>query len=344
MANEYYAVTLEFSPRSIRLGFAGEATPHTEISWNTPVWNKFQTNKIPQKALPGYLETASHALSPEQQAQLTENVCELHEKVALTYRQDMTNNRFVFWQDDGYLALSRTLKHLLVAKLLISPGRTKLFVVDGGFSAVEKFQFCQALLTPTGIASVCFVPRSPCSAISANVENAVVVDFGWKDCSVVVVGDLRCILVDRFSRFSEEAVRYRLEEDLNSVGDLVVGRSGQKSVLENVLFGCDSLPQAIAQVIRKQAIDLRPVIAKNLVMTGELAHICGLKGRLIQEVQCLLPDVAVLGKETLGPMAGTSLYCSTTLLRHDRNKWKHLEVTREKLNTEAWKELQTAYS
>lgn len=336
MAHEYYAVVLEFAPRYIRLGFAGEALPHIEIGPRSSYWIAPRSDAF----LPAYLEAQSHALEPEQQKHVLEAIESELQHVCKAFRLDAEDN-WANWNSDKYISLARTIKQLLVNKLLVSPNAVKLFVVDSGLAAVHKHDLCQAMLRD--VVSLCFIPRSPCSAIAANVEDAVVVHVGWEESTTVVLGDLRCVFVETSVDYLQEAIHYKLLEKTQQAGfdaTETLIRKTSLDVQDNGLLSLvEGLAQNVSSIISKQPIDMRLSLAQNLVITGQLSDIPGFKTRLAQEAQRRLPRSSVKVKKCLGSWAGASLYCSTTLLRHDRTKWRHMEITKEKL-ADSWTELQ----
>lgn len=100
-------------------------------------------------------------------------------------------------------------------------------------------------------------------------------------------------------------------------------------VIEGMLFGTShNLPGIIHDLAEKTALDIRPVLLDNVLFTGGLAKIPGLKARVVLETR-KLTAMKVHGRAGLGLWAGCSLYTSAVLLKQSRPYWKTHEFTRE---------------
>lgn len=339
--SEYYAVVLQFSATEIKLGFAGESVPHVTLSPLSPTWKKFQPPTTGQtQKLPRYLGVGSRALEPEEKAKLIESIQSdpSTKNIVGQYTADLNYGRWTHWHTNEYLHLARLLKYCVVQFLLVLPANCKFFIIDPNFPALQKYQLCSSLLKLKVCAALVFLPQAQLSAISAGLEDSVVVDFAWDECTVTVLGELRVLASATFHQYSEETVHYKVVETKGTLNFEEVQKLNTKSGIEDLklLSLLKGLPGKIADLILKLDIDAKAKVCENIVFTGALLESPGVKKAIIGEIQKLLPHLHISAKRTLGSWAGASLYCSTTLLRQDSRKWKHMEVSRDKLETEAW--------
>lgn len=332
MATEYYAVICEISPRALRIGFAGESIPLVCLEPSLPLWRKYRPSSD-KDIYPRLFDLDSHLLTPEQRKKLTKSVQNSPEDQSLleTYRKDAADGKFVFWGNDAFRALGRLMKHIITKELMVSPRNVKLMVLDYGYSAVERFQLCRALLGPAGCAhSVYFISRAPCVSMSASVEDAIIVDFGWLECRISVLGELRIVKETGLEELCEEVICYRALRDTGA---------GIEETLDYLVKESSmllDLPAAIARLVGDISIDLRPQVLQNIVFCSSVVPL-STQRELVKQIQQLLPKLQVSGKHCLGAWAGASIYCSTTLLKHDLYQLRDREVTAEKLATGAWK-------
>lgn len=351
MPSEYYAVIFHFTPRTFRLGFAGEPEPHVDLTPDSPLWKRFISNSSTQRQYPGFLETESHALDSSDRKDLVDAIerrPDLHTMVE-HYNADYQDTRWTVWHHNDYKDLARLLKHCVARELLISPALCKLFVVDGDYLAVQKFVVSNALLMHKICASISFLPHSLMCAVASSVEDAIVVHIDWHDCSVSVVSDLRSILDNSYPDFTLETVHYNLaggNAGFEAI-DALIGAALRKDKLHleeldmehplNMVLSSECLPSEIASTIMGLGLDTRPKVVQNVIFLGAVAKIPGFKATFLSQLRRMLPTMAVSGKQCLGAWAGASLYCLTTLLRMEKSKWKHKEIYKDKLDTEAWK-------
>lgn len=335
MANEYYAIILELSPRKINVGFAGEASPLVSIRPDTPLWEKFQP-PYEKDVYPRFFDLSSHSLTKEQKEELS-SVLKNDKADSLIlekYQHDSQNGSFTFWELDGFRALGRLMKYVVVRNLMVSPCHVKIMVLDSGASALEKFQLCSVLLGPSGCAcSVYFIPRASCISMAASVEDSVVVDFQWLECRISALSELRVVKEKCVETYSEETACYKM---LRTVSD---AEEAREKVNEGHFLSFKGLPEVLELLVEELAVDVRPKMVQNLVFTGDIALSVELQRSLVKEVQLLLPRLTVSGKYCLGAWAGASIYCSTSLLKHDMNDLRNREVTREKLRNGKWKSI-----
>ena len=132
------------------------------------------------------------------------------------------------WKNDKFRALSRLVKHLILALLLISNVSAKLFIIDGEWRLLRKRCYVSQLFAQNAAVAVTFLPRSPCLAISGGVENGTLVHFGWIECCVVCGCDLRCVSSRSLLEYSGESIHYLMVKrmSMNQDGDFAWCRSG----------------------------------------------------------------------------------------------------------------------
>lgn len=356
MPNGYYAVILHFTSRSIQLGFAGESVPHVDLTPDSPIWKRFLPGNDTgvERKYPPFLMTESHSLDSRDKKLLVD-VIELrldHRKIVDQYNLDLAESRWTNWHHNSYKDLVRLVKYCISKQLLVSPSRCKLLIIDGGFLALNKYQLGSSIFGLKASAAVTFLPQSPLCAIAAGVKDCIVVNIDWHECWVSILSDLRSLLMATYPQFTLEWVHYShiLNSCLMEFKDVQLllespplsqETSGRESGhgLDMVFTG-EGLPDLIARTIMKLEIDIRPEVAQNLIFLGSVSTIPGFKATLITQLQKRLPNLTVSGKQCLGPWVGASLYCSTTLLRQEQSKWKHKEILKDKLDTEAWKDFQ----
>lgn len=345
---EYYAVILHFTPRSFRLGFAGEPEPIVDLTPSSLLWKHFVSNTPTERQYPWFLETESHSLESSNKTELLDAIDLLPELSLMVkhFNKDYNENRWTNWHRNHYRDLGRLLKHCISHEMLISPSLCKLFIIDGGLLAVEKYQVCQSLLAQRKCAAVSFLPHSVLCAVAASIEDATVIHIDWHECNVSILSDLRSVLEKTYRDFSLETVHYNLEggtlefDAIEALASAPLHREQLEELsmdhpMKMILSG---LPEEVARMILASDIDTRPKVAKNIVFLGAVGGIPGFKAVFISQLRKYLPSLTVSGKECLGAWTGASLYCLTTLLRQDKSKWKRKEVSRDKLDTEAWRE------
>lgn len=345
---EYYAVILHFTPRSFRLGFAGEPEPVVDLTPNSLLWKRCVSNISTERQYPRFLETESHSLDSNNKTEIVDAIELLPElsMMVKNFNIDYNENRWTNWHQNHYRDLGRLLKHCISHEMLISPSLCKLFIIDGGLLAVEKYQVCHSMLAQKKCAAVSFLPRSVLCAVSASIEDATVIHIDWNECNVSILSDLRSILEKSYRDYTLETVHYNFAvgtSGFDAIEALVRAPLHREQLEElktdhpiNLILS--GLPEEVARVILALDIDTRPKVAKNIVFLGAVSGIPGFKAVFITQLRKHLSTLTVSGKQCLGAWTGASLYCLTTLLRQEKTKWKHKEVSRDKLDTEAWKE------
>ncbi|PVH15587.1 uncharacterized protein CXQ87_003433 [Candidozyma duobushaemuli] len=329
MANEYYAVILEFSARKINIGFAGEAAPSVSIRPDSPIWIRYHPPY--KETYPRYFQLQSHSITQEQKEEILLSLKDDNEssKSLNAFQEAHRKGEFAFWEQDGYESLCRLLKHVVTKQLMVTPRYVKIMILDDDSSALDKFQLCSAVLGPLGCAtSVFFIPRAPCISMAASVEDSLVVEFGWSECRVSALSELRVVKHTVTEDYSEETISFREAENDDGAENA--------ALKDFAKFG--GLPKLLAKLVGDLAVDVRPQVLQNLVFCGDIASI-DLQRHLVKESQKEYPKLTVSGKYCLGAWAGASIYCSTSFLKHDMNALRHKEVTLEKLRTGKWKDV-----
>lgn len=105
-------------------------------------------------------------------------------------------------------------------------------------------------------------------------------------------------------------------------------------LIENVFFpsstsneddNAQSIAELVSQCLHELGIDLRAALKGQIIITGGISHIPGIKSRLLME---LADKCGAGGIKSLGAWEGASLYCSTALMSssmsQDRKRWPEL--------------------
>lgn len=307
MANEYYAVILDVHSRYVELGFAGESGPVVRADLTLQAWQLFAPEI--QRRVPLVLDWDSPLLSPEQQklVETAESEESNVRNAILQYQKDLQGKKTTDWSIQEFRPLARLVRHLLLYELLVSPDGVKLFVVDLGWLVLEKTFMCRSLLSLTAVSAM-FLPRDPCICISGMADDALVVDLLWPRLRLAAVGELRVVSVLENREISQEAAEY-----------------AKKDILSDV-------PAEIVKLVRKLPLDLRPLVALNVLFVGDLFELFSAKQACVAKLRELMPNLPFLGKQCLGAWAGASVYCSSVLLVQSRKLWRHREVTIQDVN------------
>ncbi|CCE79535.1 Piso0_001607 [Millerozyma farinosa CBS 7064] len=84
-------------------------------------------------------------------------------------------------------------------------------------------------------------------------------------------------------------------------------------MIENMYFGY-KITRLISDHLRRLPIDLRSVMLKNIVLSGELSFLPGFKARVLQELRVLFEDTKnpddIKCVNSVGSWIGCSLYCN----------------------------------
>lgn len=99
------------------------------------------------------------------------------------------------WETDKFASLAKVVKYLVTQRLLLTPSRTKLFVIDSGMPVSWKLWLCDKMLSYC-TTSITFLPHSVCCAVSANCEDAIVVNSHPQWFSFAAVGLLIPMAMD----------------------------------------------------------------------------------------------------------------------------------------------------
>lgn len=339
MTNEYYAVILEFNSQIVKLGFAHEAKEHVRITPESPTWSKYIRQKCFSQA-PAFLGLSSHCIDESTRNSLLLNASndpKLKDMIQ-QYQQDQKRLRWYNWEEDHFESLAQTIRYLISTSLMITPTKSKLFLVDSGLSVAAKRQFCEAIFKHQASTSVSFLPHAVCLAIASGVRDAMVVDVNWNLCKVSCLIDLRIVSFKEFVDFSHESVHYAvaMTEKSNVYKDieLLLKSLSELGNLNLADFALEKLPLELANMIKKIAVDSRLPLASNIIMTGFLGSGKRLQEAILKLTSSFLQTMTAQGVETLSAWAGASIYCSTILLNKDYDDWKHMQISQGQLETE----------
>lgn len=342
MANEYYAIILEFSPRSVKLGFAGEPEPHISVDSASPLWKSFIYPPTSETRYPSTLGLESHALLVSDKEHMVASLSEEQRSAVSRFNKGF-GLRWFRWESDNYRTLAKLVKYLILSLLLVSNSSAKVFLVDGGLAAVQKFQLCEAFFARKVAVAVSFLPRAPCIMMAAGVENGLLVDLGWDECALVSVFDLRSIASKRLKHFGEENVHYLSLSQEKGTGEFDPSHITASNESLQAVFFSSGLAKAIASEILSLDIDCRSAVAQHIVFNGPLAKIPQFTDNTLKDVNQIAGTVSVKEKVGLGAWCGASLYCSVALLKEEKSNWRIKEITKEKLQ-DSWEELQALNS
>lgn len=265
------------------------------------------------------------------------------------HERDVAANCWFDWAEDEYVSLSQVVRTLLPNKLLVSTEASKLFVVARDLSAKQKYLLCRSIFQKGAAVSVTFLPHALCCAVSGGMEDAIVISLNWDCCSVVMVSDLRVLSSCEFTEYSGESIHYKRAMERSSRKPEEAFDQVEASIISELdcgeLFGTNGLAGEIVKMLRLLPIDTRQLVAQNVAITGDcvLAELPRVKAKLVAELR-ELSGLAVSAKECLGPWGGASLYCSTTLFKEALAKWKHMEITRGKINGDTAKDLDVLFT
>lgn len=338
MPNEYYALILEFTLKSVNLGFAGEQEAHVSVRPMSPVWKRFVFPSDASTRYPSVLGLGSHSLLDSDKKRIVASLSD-NEKHALTQFNREFGHSWFCWGSDKYRTLARIVKYLVLSLLLVSNASAKIFVVDGGLAAAEKFQLCEAFFARKVAVATSFLPRALCAMVAAGVDNGLLVDLRWDACVLVSVFDLRSISTRRLEQFGEENLCYKSEEQKASN----LTQAEIASLLLDEAFFSAGLPKEIASEILSLGIDCRSLVAGNIVFSGPLSNNSKLTGKIILAVKEAAGHITVMQKAGLGAWAGASLYCSVALLKEEKSSWRIKEITKDILK-DSWGDLQVLNS
>lgn len=355
MSNEYYAIILEFNSRAVKLGFAHESKEHVLITPDNPLWSKY-IKASRNKLAPAFLELSLHCVDPETRDSLYSAACKDSDlkRVLDAYQLDCEQLQWYHWDSDRFEGLSRLIRHLLSFYLLITPLKSKLFVVDSGLSALGKRQLWEMISKHQASASITFLSYSICSAIASGIRDALVVDVGWDFCRVSSIVDLRVLHSDDHIDISHESLHYKILQrshsgtfaDVEKLLHMSLTYSNSDLEPESVLktgLNIDMiqvLPKVLADAIKKSNVDIRLLLASNIIFTGFIAKSPLLQEKIIEETSTLLETMDAQAVENLGAWSGASLYCSTILLKEDYDSWKHILIGHNLLKIDIARELE----
>ncbi|CDK24461.1 unnamed protein product [Kuraishia capsulata CBS 1993] len=245
--------------------------------------------------------------------------------------------------------LERSLYALFLYELLIDAKSTKVIILEPHFLPEHvKKRYTYVLLNHLHVQSVTSLPSSILTCLGAGVKSGVVIDFGWEYVTVVPVYDLRVIQdLGISSGRSAKGLHYEIlssilqgkhltREILTSmschqvfqmVEDIVINRTSSAmegphidDLIDRYLFparntwkSLDSNEMSVVQLVENMIgllpFDLKKPLQQNVIITGGLSQVPGLKKKIIEQLGLDYKEVF-----SLGSWSGGSIY-SDNLLR-----------------------------
>ncbi|KAH3664372.1 hypothetical protein WICMUC_005757 [Wickerhamomyces mucosus] len=363
---QYYPVILQIGSRTIKAGFAGDATPIVHISTNSYDLEDSQIKNITDHALPESVSLETH---------ISDEINQLLWSYDLI---DWDGNKFEN-------LLERIIHHIHSCELLVDSKRCKVLVVEPIFFPTPlKKAVAKVLLFHLHAKSVTFYPEPIMSVVGSGSNRGIVIDMGWNYTTITPVYDLRMIY--NLSRSTTRAGRlihrdlYKKFEDLgvpksdlfqfterfvvqkcycrdtedkdrgyNETIDFenieVPDRFRYESI-ENVLIRNDlasdddhenqSPVTLVVKLLNELNIDLRGALSSKTLLTGGVSEVPGLKSRFYKELEKACgQNIEFI--QSLGPWKGASLYFSTVLMSSSSTAVASTELHRDKyLNRESF--------
>lgn len=192
-SSEYHAVIINISTKSISAGFVGEAEPATVLQLGP-------FKESCERALPPYFEL-DHSLT----ALVRKNIIEglTSDPILKDLSDIFTTEQFLWFPLRSLLkchssaTLSREVRakvvDLLVNRLLVTPSRTKIFLIDSFITESSKNIIYNELLYGVGVRSIYCIPEPILTIVGAQSKHGLVVDIGWDKISIIPVIDLRMV-------------------------------------------------------------------------------------------------------------------------------------------------------
>lgn len=218
--NEYTPIILEIGSRFIRAGIAGQSQPLSTVVTST----KFPSVDH-QLVIPSFYGLQDAALTTSQYDLVSKELCLDQNTKTLSQQYSRELHKWIDFSTDFETLLHAKLLHLFSNELLVSPRKCKVILVDSNFAVVTKFQILHILLRKLMVKSVILQPESILSTIASDIENALVMDFGWQSFRIDLVIDLRNInnkTANEFVSFSGSALHYKFVLALIEVLDVGV--------------------------------------------------------------------------------------------------------------------------
>lgn len=192
-SSEYHAVIINIGTKSISAGFVGEAEPATVLQLGP-----FEESC--ERALPPYFEL-DHSLTALERKNLIQG---LTSDPILELLSDIFTREQCLWfplrsllKCHSSATLSREVRakviDLLANCLLVTPSRTKIFLVDSFITESSRNIIYNELLYGIGVRSIYCIPEPILTIVGANSKLGLVVDIGWDKISIIPVIDLRMV-------------------------------------------------------------------------------------------------------------------------------------------------------
>lgn len=302
MSHEYTPVILEVTPRRVRAGHVGDPDVAVDIA------TRFAT------AGPAHVFGLDRAMDPDTRERVWQALMEDPTTDKL-WKVDQANRQ---WLDAVHGdELRGVLKHHFRESLLVTPQRTKVFAIEDGLSALEKYHMATMLVREMKVRSVVFLPRKLMCMMGGNVQTGLLVSIGWTSCVVMPVVDGR-ILREHAYEVEVSGHRYYLEAAAHLGTDFagVEAADAPNEVTDPMV---KLLVEAIAKVRQRVPIDVRPLCSS---VVFDNAYIPEVQDRVIAAAG----GTAIY---TLGPFVGASVYLTTAF--HSRKSFKKAEITKELL-------------
>lgn len=345
MASHYLPLIIDIGPILTQGGVAGDIEPISTVESKQKNLNGSSIEQYPP-----IFEIDHYSLDLEQKLKLYNTIKEneLYSRLTEQYSLEISN-----WLDYNDKIVLQIKLDQLFTDITLNPRSCKVIVIDRNFSNVTKLNILDVLINKILVKSVIFQPEPILSLIGANVENGIVINLDWDVSSVHAVVNLRLISQrDLSAKYSGMGLHYLvvhklLEAGLDASFDLVrrlISTSyveGYKpehftedpplslelvqDVLDELYFKLNNIVDMIKKIVDESSIDNRKLLLENIIFTGDVVKIPGLKLKLLDLIKKLLK---VEGTFTLGPWCGCSLYVSTKLI-YDDKAWSESQYTRE---------------
>lgn len=243
--NEYYPVILDINSTFIRAGFAGDALPLVTIK------SVDQNDQSTLNKVPPYYDLNDASMTSEQLDMVMSCMFSSNpviKQVSEIYTKDSSHTRHSKCISGNNLQLK--LSDIFINHLLVSPPRTKIIIVDSGYSILEKSRISKILLFKIGVKSIIWTPESTLHVIGANSINGLVVNVQWDSLLLNSIIDLRIIShLEQFDKFNGNTLHYKIIEKLLELEDEDVN-----TLLKNTnLF--DIIENFIANAVYVRSID-----------------------------------------------------------------------------------------
>lgn len=367
-SHEYTVIILEIGSRYIRAGIAGDVAPPIVVE--TAV--KYPDHHVHSQTLPAYFGLQDSALTPEQRQQVWSKL--IDDNPAVETLAEIYTGELHHWLHPLSLSYEYHLYCQLIdifTRLLVTPRRTKVILIDSHFSARHRLKILQALLWKLKAKSVIVEPEAPLDVISTGNSDGLVLDIGWNQFRLQPVVDLRTLSVTEDFAFTGLSLHYKTVEALIALKDAridaVLALPDLFDVIERFIVNgmyvrqenspnhhedYEIVPDVWAphrlryEIVENLFFDGRFVAEINRIIDKATIDcrpilvsnivITGGTARIRGFIPRVLRELSLKQPKTklnpsLGPWIGASLYVSTVLINEARPTWKEKEITRDAL-------------